>query len=309
MSSKYKGLTQGNPLLPTFSSGKPAAQDLQFENFAGTIGPSMSKRKRPTASKPKDTSPNRKIGGPAGSGIWLYGTHAVLAALTNEERLCKRLVVTDDARALIERKFIKISALHGPVPEVLPKQAIGKLLPAGAIHQGIALLADPLPSFRLDALLDSTEKKATAVVVLLDQVTDPQNVGAILRSAAAFGAKAVLLTARHTPNATGALAKAASGALESVPLIYVANLVRAMDTLKNANFWSVGLDAGAETLLKDLKMQGRVAIILGSEGKGLRRLTHNHCDFLARLPIHQGTVESLNVAAATAVALYELAGR
>lgn len=269
----------------------------------------MSKRKRPTVSKPKDSSPDRKIGGPTRDEVWLYGTHAVLAALANEERRCKRLVLTEDARASVEKKLSKIKALQSLAPEVMPKQAIGSLLPPGAVHQGIALLADPLPAFRLDALLDSTKGKAGAVIVLLDQVTDPQNVGAVLRSAAAFGAEAVLLPNRHAPATTGTLAKAASGGLERVPLIHVPNLARAMETLKEADFWCVGLDADAETPLQDLERGGRTALVLGAEGTGLRRLTRAHCDFLARLPIHRGATESLNVAAATAVALYELAGR
>lgn len=273
----------------------------------------MSKRKHPTVSKPKDSSPDRKTGrsarGPARREVWLYGTHAVLAALANEERCCKRLVLTEDARASIEKNLSNINALHGIAPEVMAKQAIGGLLPPGAVHQGIALLAEPLPVFGLDALLATTKEKAGAVIVLLDQVTDPQNVGAVLRSAAAFGAEAVLLPNRHAPATTGTLAKAASGALESVPLIHVSNLARAMGALKEADFWCVGLDADAKTPLQDLGMQGRTALVLGAEGKGLRRLTRDHCDFLAKLPIQRGAIESLNVAAATAVALYELAGR
>jgi 23S rRNA (guanosine2251-2'-O)-methyltransferase len=273
----------------------------------------MSKRKRQTVSKPKDSSPDRKTGGSTrGSArreVWLYGVHAVLAALANGERRCKRLVLTEEARASVEKKLSKIKALQGIVPEVMLKQAIGSLLPLGAVHQGIALLADPLPAFSLNALLDSTKEKAGAVVVLLDQVTDPQNVGAVLRSAAGFGAEAVLLPNRHAPATTGTLAKAASGALESVPLIHVPNLARAMDALKEADFWCVGLDADAKTSLQDLEMRGRTALILGAEGKGLRRLTRDYCDFLARLPIHREAIESLNVAAAAAVALYELAGR
>ncbi|MGB1547659.1 MAG: 23S rRNA (guanosine(2251)-2'-O)-methyltransferase RlmB [Alphaproteobacteria bacterium] len=269
----------------------------------------MSKRKRPTGPKSKDSGQDRKAGGSAKTEGWLYGTHAVLAALANEERRCKRLVLTEEARATLENKLSEIKVLQRLSPEIVPKPAIGELLPPGAVHQGIALLTDPLPDPGLDALLATIRGKTEAVIVLLDQVTDPQNVGAVLRSAAAFGVDAVLLPLHHAPAVTGALAKAASGTLERVPLIHVPNLARAMDALKAADFWCVGLDAEAETTLDALERSERTALLLGAEGKGLRRLTREHCDFLAKLPIDREAVESLNVAAAAAVALYELAAQ
>jgi 23S rRNA (guanosine2251-2'-O)-methyltransferase len=180
---------------------------------------------------------------------------------------------------------------------------IERLLPRGAVHQGVALLADPLPGLDLEeAAAPSGE---SALVVVLDRVTDPHNVGAIVRSAAAFGALAVVLTDRHAPAATGTLAKAASGAIEHVPIVRVPNLARALRQLGDLGYWRIGLDAGAAlTLAAAVKGQRRIALVLGAEGGGMRRLTGELCDAHARLPIGQA-VESLNVSNAAAVALYE----
>ncbi|MEW5703047.1 MAG: 23S rRNA (guanosine(2251)-2'-O)-methyltransferase RlmB [Pseudomonadota bacterium] len=273
----------------------------------------MSKRKRQTPIKSKDSASVRKKGGAAREGVWLYGTHATLAALANPERRSHRLVLTAEARTGLEERLARLSALPQPSPEILSREALAELLPRNAVHQGIALLAQPLPPVSLESVLEGLGKRHAhekeAVVVLLDQVTDPQNVGAVLRSAAAFGAIAVLLPDRYAPAATGSLAKAASGALEHVPLLHVVNLTRAMEKLKEAGFWCVGLDPIADEMLCGLKTEGRTALVLGAEGKGLRHLTREHCDFFARLAIASGTIESLNVAVAAAVALYELAGR
>lgn len=174
------------------------------------------------------------------------------------------------------------------------------LLP-GAVHQGVALDAAPLPETSLEALLATAPK----LLLLLDQVTDPHNVGAILRSAAAFGADAVLLTDRHAPGQGGVLAKTASGALEHVPLITVVNLARTMATLRDAGFWCIGLaEEGAQDIAAH-DLSGKTALVLGAEGEGLRRLTRERCDALARLPT-QGAIGSLNVSNAAAVALYEV---
>jgi len=270
----------------------------------------MPKRKHPRAEKPKDSGPGRKARGRPSAGPWLYGTHAVLAALANPQRLCRRLVLTQETQAGLQEKLGKIKELDGISVEIAPRDTVAGLLPPGAVHQGIALLAAPLPPVGLEDVLRNAKAKTDALVVLLDHVTDPQNVGAVLRSAAAFGAEAVCLTERHAPpGASGALAKAASGALETLPLVQVTNLVRSMETLKEADFWCLGLDPDAETNLPESKAEGRVALVLGAEGAGLRRLTRAHCDYLARLPIRPNTVASLNVAAAAAIALYELAGR
>ena len=187
--------------------------------------------------------------------------------------------------------------------EIVTRDDIERVLPGGAVHQGVALEADPLPQIGLDDLLASVSQSERAVIVVLDRVSDPRNVGAIMRSAAAFGARAIIAPERHAAEPTGALAKAASGALETVPLIRVVNLSRAMEKLKAAGLWCIGLDADAATDIGDADLTGRIALVLGAEGAGLRRLTRDHCDLTVRLPM-DGNVPSLNVSNAAAIALY-----
>jgi 23S rRNA (guanosine2251-2'-O)-methyltransferase len=227
--------------------------------------------------------------------------HAVAAALANPARRLRRLLVTAEAEAALA------AAAPPPwriAPERVERGAFLSLLPEDAVHQGCALLADPLPDHDLDQALAT----AQGPVLVLDQVTDPRNVGAILRSAAAFGAAALVMQDRHAPPETGSLARAASGALELVPVVRVVNLSRALDELKQAGCWVVGLAAEAQVTLAQVQrgLAGRrCALVLGAEGEGMRRLTREHCDELARLPISP-RMESLNVSAAAAVALYEL---
>jgi len=236
----------------------------------------------------------------AGSGaVWLYGHHAVTAALGNPLRQRRRLVAVADVAPEIE-------AQTGIAPEILKREALSALLPPDAVHQGVALAVDPLPPLNIEDIVEAAETApAPQIVVLLDQVTDPHNIGAVLRSAAAFGALAVVVPEHGAPQITGSLAKAASGAAELVPLIRVVNLVRALETLKEGGFWSVGLDGEAEKTLPELAMTGKVVLALGAEGPGLRRLTRDRCDHLAKLPT-RGAIRSLNVSNAAAVALYEL---
>ncbi|MCH8139614.1 MAG: 23S rRNA (guanosine(2251)-2'-O)-methyltransferase RlmB [Proteobacteria bacterium] len=276
-----------------------------------SAGPAPGAR---TASERPGRAPRRqgKSQGAGRSGLWLHGVHAALAALANHERRIERLVLTGDAGRALRPRIEKIAAARArdgarplPTPEIKSRQEIEGMIGAGAVHQGIALLARPLPDVFLDDVLDATEGME-AVLVVLDQVTDPQNVGAILRSAAAFGARAVIVPGRGAPRPTGALAKAASGALEFVPLIDVTNLSAALDALKARGFWCAGLDSTASQSLGEADLSGRLALVLGSEGKGLRRLVGERCDLLVRLPITD-RVESLNVSAAAAIALYELA--
>ncbi|MEK9969231.1 MAG: 23S rRNA (guanosine(2251)-2'-O)-methyltransferase RlmB [Ferrovibrio sp.] len=234
--------------------------------------------------------------------VWLYGIHAVLAALENDERLIRRILITRETRETLGDRLPRLSAQ----PETVDRMKLDSLLPPGAVHQGIAMLTDPLDDPGVESLKDMRDEDAKReVVLLLDHVTDPRNVGAILRSAAAFGARAVIVTDRHAPEATGALAKAASGGLEVVPLIRVTNLARALDLLAEYGFWRVGLEMETDKSLAEAVHDiRRVALVLGAEDEGLRRLTREKCDFLAKLPM-TGAVESLNVSAAAAVALYE----
>lgn len=244
------------------------------------------------------------------AAAWLYGRHAVEAALANPARRCQRLVALREtaAEAATLLRAARAAPPGGGV-EVVERRALEKLLPHGAVHQGLALAAEPLPASDLDALLAiETPAGTTQVIVALDQVTDPHNVGAVLRSAAAFGALAVIMPEYGTPNITGALAKAASGALEQVPLLRVANLVRTLEKLKRAGFWTLGLDEHADRTIAELSLPERIVVALGAEGPGLRRMTREHCDFLARLPT-RSTMASLNVSNAAAVTLYAVTQR
>jgi 23S rRNA (guanosine2251-2'-O)-methyltransferase len=254
--------------------------------------------------------PPRRAGRPIGGGtLWLYGGHAVAAALANPARHCLRIVATDrkgaDAllAALPQARRQSLAQLD---IEPLDRAEIDALLPPGAVHQGLALLVAPLPERSVADICGVTQADPAARVVVLDQVTDPQNVGAVLRSAAAFGAAAVIVQDRNAPPPTGALAKAASGALEQVALVRAVNLNRALGELKDAGFWCLGLAGDAPRSLAAARPDGRVALVLGAEGAGLRRLTREACDTLAHIPI-SGRVESLNVSNAAAIALYELA--
>jgi 23S rRNA (guanosine2251-2'-O)-methyltransferase len=205
----------------------------------------------------------------------------------------------------------------GPRPEVVERRNLADLLGKEALHQGLALQVDPLPTLPIEALLEQPDganaagantPRAGASIVALDQVTDPRNVGAIFRSAAAFGARGVLLSSRHAPPETGVLARAASGGLELVPRIEVTNLARALDRLKSAGWWTLGLAQEASRDLTGSMTGERIVLVLGAEGKGLRRLTRETCDVLARLPTDP-EMPSLNVSNAAAVALFALAAQ
>ena len=240
---------------------------------------------------------------------WIYGRHAVAAALANPERRWYRLAVLTE-REQEARTLIAIAAAarrgNGEPIRVFDRDDFAALLPEGAVHQGLALAVEPLVEPDLeDVLRRAATLLGRSVILLLDQVTDPHNVGAVLRSANAFGALAVVLPMHGAPSVTGALAKAASGALENVPLVRVVNLAHALDRLKAAAFWICGLDETASQTLAALDLGERVALVLGSEGGGMRRLVRERCDYLARLPtrIQQSTI---NVSNAAAVALYEL---
>ena len=238
-----------------------------------------------------------------GSPAWIYGHHAVVAAIVNPRRHCLRLLATPATAAALAAAAEQATAARTPI-EVLDRRDLEKLLPPGAVHQGMALLAEPLEEIDLGAFLDDLDDGADARLVVLDQASDPRNVGAVLRSAAAFGARAVIVQERHSPEATGALAKAASGALEFLPMIRVTNIARSLDILKQAGFWCLALNAGAPRTLAEFRPVSRLALVIGAEGKGLRRLVEASCDESVRIPITDA-VESLNVSVAAAVVLYE----
>lgn len=234
---------------------------------------------------------------------FLYGFHAVTAALLNPERKHLRLLMTRNAENDLASEGLSLGTELVLTPEIMTGEEIAAALPPGAVHQGIALKVSALPDLSVDEACAGAK-----VAIVLDQVTDPHNFGAILRSAAVFGAGAIITTDRNSPPLGGVLAKAASGALEKVKVAKVTNLVRALDELKDLGFEVIGLDGEGEISLTDFKTGPKVALVLGAEGAGLRRLTREHCDILARLPA-TGPMRSLNVSNAAAVALYELARR
>jgi 23S rRNA (guanosine2251-2'-O)-methyltransferase len=223
-----------------------------------------------------------------------WGRHAVAAALDNPERRVVRLWLTREAAEFLV-----------PPPDIQVTYAdvadLARLVPGDAPHQGVVAEVERLEDMLLDELLDQAEDGRPLLV--LDQVTDPHNVGAILRSAAAFDALGIVTQDRHAPPESGALAKAASGALEIVPWVRVVNLARALDDMAQAGFWRIGLAGEADMTLAEALGPARVALVLGAEGEGMRQNTAAHCDALARLPIG-GKMESLNVSNAAAIALY-----
>jgi 23S rRNA (guanosine2251-2'-O)-methyltransferase len=242
----------------------------------------MSRRKQ---SHQKHVNPNRPR---------LWGRHAVAAALDNPARKVLRAWATRDAAAFMQfSKDLPVTFAEAP--------DLGRLVPGDAPHQGVVIEVEPLDDAWLDGLLHEADERA--ILLVLDQVTDPHNVGAILRSAAAFGAIGIVTQDRHSPPESGVIAKAASGALERVPWIRVVNLARALEEIAEAGFWRIGLAGDAQTSLREALGPPRVALVLGAEGPGLRHNTRDHCDALARLPISDA-MESLNVSNAAAVALY-----
>lgn len=224
------------------------------------------------------------------SRLWLWGLHACKAALENPKRKYFRVILTPS--------MVKDFPCKG---EVLDAAALSRLLPAGAVHQGVAMEVAPLP----EPSLPEMSQQERGVIVVLDQVTDPHNVGAILRTAQALGALGVIMTERNAPPLGGVLAKAASGALDLLPVWKVTNLARTLDELKEAGFWSVGLDERAPKVLSQADFPSKLALIMGAEGEGMRRLTQEKCDFLAKLPTDPA-FPTLNVSVALALALYEL---
>ena len=248
--------------------------------------------KRPPGGSPPGPRPSARAGF---DHVVLYGWHPVAEALGNEARGLHRLLATENAQARLEAEI-------GPlriVPEIVRPSAINALLGPDAVHQGLYLEAEPLPAPSIETLADD------ALVVALDQITDPHNVGAIVRTAAAFGVAAIITTARHAPNATGVMAKSASGGLEHVPLMVVRNLAEALIALGERGFSRIGLDSEAGIELEKAERGAGAVLVLGAEGKGLRQRTRECCDVLARIDF-SGAIRSLNVSNAAAIALYAL---
>jgi len=243
----------------------------------------------------------RGSGGRASQGmVRLWGRHAVEAALKNPERSHRKLWATREG----------VESLDGELPADFPIEwaqpaDLARLVARDAPHQGLVLECEPLPDLFLDDVLEGDPSRP---ILVLDQVTDPHNVGALMRTAAAFDACAVVTQDRHAPPESGTLAKSASGALEIVPWIRVVNLARALEEIAEAGYWRIGLAGDAPATLAEALPAGPVALVLGAEGEGMRHNIKEHCDALARLPISEA-MESLNVSNAGAIALYAVATR
>jgi len=269
-------------------SGKPPSKPT-----GNSPGKSFSKSPGKSFGKPQ-----RKAGGKS-DGLWLYGRHAVAAALANPARKVKRVAATKNAADWL--------AAHGASDadlarlEDLKPDAIDRLVHEGAVHQGLAALVDDLPRARLKDACDPAEPGRP--VLILDQITDPQNIGALFRSAAAFGAKAVIVQDRRTPALAGALAKAAAGAIEIVPCVEVVNIARALEGLQGLGYHCAGLAGEGDGDIAELP-DAPIALVMGAEGAGLRQLVAATCNRLYRIPIAEG-MESLNVSNAAAISLYE----
>lgn len=243
---------------------------------------------------------NRQANQSSGNRPRFWGRHAVIAALANPERVVRKIWGTREALAALE------------LPPVLPityadVADLGRMVPSDAPHQGLVAEVDPLEDVWLGELLDRGAEDRRPLIVL-DQVTDPHNLGAILRSAAAFDALGLVTQDRHAPPESGTVARAASGALETVPWCRVVNLARALEEIAEAGFWRIGLTGKAGQTLEQAMGPQKVALVLGAEGEGMRQNTEAHCDELAKLPISP-RVESLNVSNAAAIALYAAATR
>src|SRR5260370_30087033 len=254
--------------------------------------------KRKAAGRPPFRGATRASGDGA---VILYGWHTVKAALENPARRIRRLYAPENAARRLAEDGVPLDS----APELVRPDAIARRLGPDAVHNGLLAEADPLPAPELEELEAKgiVQGIVQGIVLVLDQITDPHNVGAILRTAAGFAVAAVVTTARHSPEATGVLAKSASGALEYVPVVTVQNLARALERLRERGYLLVGLDSSGDGDLGNATLRSPLALVLGAEGKGLRQLTRATCDHVARLDL-PGRIKSLNVSNAAALALY-----
>ena len=264
--------------------------------------PQSTVGERPNA-KPKN-KPIKTVA-PKLSGLWLYGTHSIKAALANPKRKIHELRLTDEAYASLPHALIAEQNID---VKLYAKADIAKMAPASSLHQGVMARCEPLPYQTIDDVIANLEEGEKSTIVVLDQVTDPHNVGAILRSAAIFGATAVIVPDKNAPEETGVLAKTASGALEKVNYVRSGNLKRTLDNLKDAGFWCVGFSGDSDKSLRDFKSDDRTVIIMGAESTGMRRLTKESCDHLLKIDMvgADNTLDSLNVSNAAAIALFAL---
>lgn len=231
--------------------------------------------------------------------VTIYGRHAVMSALANPMRKIIKVFCLKENLNEIKGKIAdnKIA--------VTERRELDKMLPADAVHQGFTAVAEPLSGMSIEEVCFLAAEKDNCRLLVLDQVTDPQNIGAIIRSCAAFGSMALVVQDKNSPQESGAMLKAAAGTFENMPICRVTNLSRALEQMKKAGFWVVGMDGYAKTDIDKLDKKGKLAVVMGSEGKGMRRLIEESCDITVRLPIAEN-VESLNVSTAAAIVLYEL---
>lgn len=242
---------------------------------------------------------NPRIGTDA---FWIFGRHSSLAAAANPHRHVRQLLaLSNHAHALADAA--ERAGRARPDVEVVSRHDFSQVLPPGTTHQGLAVLASPLRPDALEDILDRHTTQSEQLLIVLDQVSDPRNVGAVLRSAAAFGVAAVVLQDRHAPHESGVLAKAASGALETVPLVRVTNIARALRLMREHAFTCVGLDHAARQSVNDAQLPDRMSFVIGAEGTGLRRLVRDTCDMLACIPIAP-EVDSLNLSVAASLAMF-----
>lgn len=238
------------------------------------------------------------------NNLILYGRHPVFAAISNPKRQINKIVITADNAEEIKNICIKCGrALN--IVNIVDRKEIDKILPSDAVHQGFAMYCQELEGYTIDEICLLSKNEKSCHVLILDQVTDPQNIGAIIRSCVAFNTLALIMQDKNSPQETGSMAKASAGMIEHLPIVRVTNLSRAIEQLKKHDFWIIGMDGYAKNDIGELKKGGKTAIVMGSEGKGMRRLVENSCDITVKLPLNT-KVESLNVATATAITLYEI---
>jgi 23S rRNA (guanosine2251-2'-O)-methyltransferase len=266
-------------------SGRPGTGSRAGAKKPGATREQVERRERFERARRESLRPA------AGDAAVLYGWHTVKAALENPARKVRRFLATENAARRLTEEGVTAK------PEIVRPTAIADRLSPDAVHQGLYLEADPLPSPPIADIAPG------GLVLVLDQITDPHNVGAILRTAAGFAVAALVTTERHSPEATGVLAKSASGALEYVPIVAVQNLARALGELRERGYLLVGLDSTGDAELGEVSLRTPLALVLGAEGRGLRQLTRETCDRVVRLDL-PGRIKSLNVSNAAALALY-----